>query len=170
MQHHHSHRRMRAPFALRHLFLPKQMRKNTPETQESGQMTIEFVIMFPVMLLIALIACNSILFLSECASFDRIFRESVCVQAPSPASGQNTDRTAAYVLSALDSFQAKPYLSCSTTSATQADGLSTYEGTLQFTPTIFGAYPLRSVFGITLPPIEHKIQIRVDTYKPGVFL
>ena len=40
-----------------------------------GQMTIEFALLFPVMLMIALIACNSILFLSECASFDRIFRE-----------------------------------------------------------------------------------------------
>ena len=66
-----------------------------------GQMTIEFALLFPVMLMIALIACNSILFLSECASFDRIFRESVCVFAPSPASEETTGQICAHIEEAL---------------------------------------------------------------------
>ena len=66
------------------------MEPTLKQSGSRGQMTIEFALLFPVMLMIALIACNSILFLSECASFDRIFRESVCVFAPSPASEETT--------------------------------------------------------------------------------
>lgn len=77
-----------------------------------GQMTIEFALLFPVMLMIALIACNSILFLSECASFDRIFRESVCVFAPSPASEETTGQICAHIEDALAQFNERDYLSC----------------------------------------------------------
>ena len=124
-----------------------------------GQMTIEFALLFPVMLMIALIACNSILFLSECASFDRIFRESVCVFAPSPASEE-----------ALAQFNERDYLSCSVSASEDQGGLTTYTATLAFTPTIFGAYPLRRVFDVELSPIEHPITMSVDSYKPGVFV
>ena len=115
------------------------MEPTLKQSGSRGQMTTEFALLFPVMLMIALIACNSILFLSECASFDRIFRESVCVFAPSPASEDQ-------------------------------GGLTTYTATLAFTPTIFGAYPLRRVFDVELSPIEHPITMSVDSYKPGVFV
>lgn len=135
-----------------------------------GQMSIEFAIMFPVMLLIALVAFNSVMFLSQCAAFDRIFRESVCVYAPSPASDQGSGQVSAQVLETLEGFQEKDYLECSVTSDAQTSGLSTYTGTLAYTPTVFGAYPLRQVFGLALPLIEHTVSMTVDTYKPGVFL
>lgn len=138
--------------------------------RSSGQMTIEFVALFPMMLIIAVIAFNSILFLSECAAFDRIFRESVSVLAPSPASDESSDRVCAQVEEGLDRFTQKAYLSCGVSASGQSDGMIVYSGTLFFTPTIFGAYPLRSVFGVSLSPIEHTTQITVDTYKPGVFL
>lgn len=133
-------------------------------------MTIEFALLFPVMLMIALIACNSILFLSECAAFDRLFRESVCVFAPSPASDQGKDQICAQIEGSLESFAQKDYLSRRVSATAGNDGLTTYEATLFFTPTIFGAYPLRRVFDIELIPIEHTVRITVDTYQPGVFL
>ncbi len=148
---------------------------NTPYTcsrvkRSSGQMSIEFVALFPVMLIIALIAFNGILFLSECAAFDRIFRETASVLAPSPASDESPERVCAQVEEGLDRFTQKAYLSCSVSSSGKSNGLTCYSGTLFFTPTIFGAYPLRSVFGITLQPLEHSIEITLETYKPGVFL
>mgnify|MGYP001667791150 CR=1 FL=1 len=139
-------------------------------TRTSGQMTIEFVVLFPIMLVIALIAFNSVLFLSECAAFDRIFRESVSVLAPSPASDESSDRICAQVEEGLDRFTQKDHLSCSVSANGRSDGMVVYSGTIFFTPTIFGAYPLRSVFGVALSPIEHTTQIAVDAYKPGVFL
>lgn len=137
---------------------------------ESGQMTVEYAVMFPVMLAIALVACNAILFFSECASFDRIFRESVCVFAPSPASGETSVQTSAQVVAALQSFEERSYLSCAVEASGHGDGLTTYSATLFFTPTIFGAYDLHGAFGVTFSPIEHRISLTVDTYKPGVFL
>ena len=77
------------------------MEPTLKQSGSRGQMTIEFALLFPVMLMIALIACNSILFLSECASFDRIFRESVCVFAPSPASEETTGQICAHIEEAL---------------------------------------------------------------------
>ena len=65
------------------------MEPTLKQSGSRGQMTIEFALLFPVMLMIALIACNSILFLSECASFDRIFRESVCVFPTTPPTARN---------------------------------------------------------------------------------
>lgn len=89
------------------------MEPTLKQSGSRGQMTIEFALLFPVMLMIALIACNSILFLSECASFDRIFRESVCVFAPSPASEETTGQICAHIEEALAQFNERDYLSCS---------------------------------------------------------
>lgn len=133
-------------------------------------MTIEFVVMFPVMLMIALVAFNSVLFLAECAAFDRIFREATCVLAPSPASDESPDRICASIEDQLDVFEQKSYLACEVSQSAQTEGLITYTGTLFFTPSIFGAYPIHRVFDVTLQPIQHSLQIDIDAYKPGVFL
>lgn len=138
--------------------------------RSSGQMTIEFVLFFPVILMIALIAFNGILFLAECSGFDRIFREATSVFAPSPASDATQAHVCAQIEEELDRFEQKPHLSCSVTANAQNGGLTTYSAKLFFTPTIFGAYPLRKVFEVELPPLEHSVQIVIDTYKPGVFL
>ena len=135
-----------------------------------GQMTIEFAVMFPVMLMIAVIAFNSMMFLSQCAAFDRLFRNAVCVYAPSPASEQGPDQICALITNDLDAFSEKDSLDCSVSSNGRSDGLVTYTGTLFYTPTLFGTHPLRQVFGVALPSIEHNVQMTVDHYRPGVFL
>lgn len=135
-----------------------------------GQMSIEFVVMFPVMLAIALLAFNATLFLSECASFDRMFREAVCVFAPSPASDQEQGQICAQIEGELDYFTKKDHLSCSVAASSHSEGLTTYTGTLLFTPSLFGAYPITGAFGVQLTPISHSVDMNVDVYKPGVFL
>lgn len=99
------------------------MEPTLKQSGSRGQMTIEFALLFPVMLMIALIACNSILFLSECASFDRIFRESVCVFAPSPASEETTGQICAHIEEALAQFNERDYLSCSVSASEGQGGL-----------------------------------------------
>ena len=139
------------------------MEPTLKQSGSRGQMTIEFALLFPVILMIALIACNSILFLSECASFDRVF-------APSPASEETTGQICAHIEEALAQVSERDYLSCSVSASEDQGGLTTYTATLAFTPTIFGAYPLRRVFDVELSPIEHPITMTVDSYKPGVFV
>ena len=41
---------------------------------ECGQMTVELAVMIPVLVAIAVIAMNAMLFFSECAAFDRLAR------------------------------------------------------------------------------------------------
>lgn len=42
---------------------------------ERGQMTVELAVMIPVLVAIAVIAMNAMLFFSECAAFDRLARK-----------------------------------------------------------------------------------------------
>lgn len=56
---------------------------------EAGQMTIEFVVAFPVMLIVAAIAVNACSFFGVCAAFDNDFRDAVRTCATSPAYGQD---------------------------------------------------------------------------------
>ncbi len=52
-------------------------------------MTIEFVVAFPVMLIVAAIAVNACSFFGVCAAFDNDFRDAVRTCATSPAYGQD---------------------------------------------------------------------------------
>ena len=72
------------------------------EARFSGQMTVEFVVAFPAMMAIALIAVNAVLFFSDCASFDRLFRNSVCAYAASPAYEQGVEQSCSLVETALN--------------------------------------------------------------------
>lgn len=51
---------------------------------QAGQMTVELAVAFPVVVAVAVIAMNALLFLSECAAFDRVARDAVRVHATSP--------------------------------------------------------------------------------------
>ncbi|MFR7747263.1 MAG: hypothetical protein ACLU06_07565 [Eggerthellaceae bacterium] len=136
----------------------------------SGQMTVEFVIAFPVALIIALACVNAVLFFSECASFDRLFRQMVCIYAASPAYEQDTDNTCSLIGAALEDEINAEHIQCSVTS-NGADGrIVSFAGTLKFQPTLFGMGPLTGAFGVSFPPLSHTAELSVDMYKSGVVL
>ena len=54
------------------------------QRDERGQMTVELCIVFPVAIVIAVIAVNALLFFGQCSSFDRVARNAVRVIAASP--------------------------------------------------------------------------------------
>ena len=137
---------------------------------DSGQMTIEFVIAFPAALIIGLIAVNALLFFSECASFDRSFRSLVCTYASSPAYEQGTDQSCALISESLSDEFSADYLQVEVTARGVSGELVAFEGKLQFTPTLFGKGTLPGVFGVPFPPLSHAESIVVDVYKPGVLL
>lgn len=136
--------------------------------RRDGQMTVEFVALFPAMLVIGLLATNALLFFSDCASFDRVFRNAVCTYAPSPAHHQTADQSAALIQGVLDSAFAQEHLDCSVVVSGTNDGLYTFEGTVEFHPTLFGSGPLSSLFGVSFPTLNHSSSLTVDVYKPGV--
>lgn len=137
---------------------------------EKGQMTIEFVVVFPVLLVIALISVNVVLFLSECSSFDRLFRQEVARLAPSPSYGQTGAEIAGRIESDLAGNFNRDYLRVRASCSGRSDGLVSYVGTLEFHPTLFGMGPLRGAFGVSFPSMSHSQKLVVDAYKPGVLI
>ena len=45
-----------------------------------------------------------------------------------------------------------------------------FTATIEFSPTLFGLGLKSSVFGVSLPHLEHAVSLTVDPYKPGVLL
>lgn len=135
---------------------------------ESGQMTVEFVVMFPVVVIVAVVAVNALLFFSECAAFDRVARDAVRVHAASPAYGQGLEQSKAQVQTALDEAFCRPYLDARVSVEGGNFGHVTFVAVLEFYPTLFEMGLKSQVFGVSLPHLEHSVSYTVDVYKPGV--
>lgn len=133
-----------------------------------GQMTVEFVIAFPVMIIVAAIAVNALLFFGECAAFDRIARDCVRSSACSPAYGQGSDQVCASIEEELDRSFSREGLQVDVGVEGCAPALLRYTATLRFAPTLFGHSFGGSVFGVQISPLEHSTFLVVDPYKPGV--
>ena len=137
---------------------------------QAGQMTVELAVAFPVVVAVAVIAMNALLFLSECAAFDRVARDAVRVHATSPAYGQGLEQSRAQVQAAIEEEQDRPYLQASVAVADGGAGRVTFTATLEFYPTLFGLGLKSHVFGVALPHLEHVASFTVDVYKPGVLM
>lgn len=133
-----------------------------------GQMTVEFAAMLPVILIIAVIATNALLFFSECAAFDRTARNAVRVYATSPTYGQTTEQIRACIEGSLsDAFQAD-FERASVAVEGRSSDLTCYTATLDYAPNLFGMGLRDSVFGVSLPHLSHQTSLTVDTYTPGM--
>lgn len=137
---------------------------------QSGQMTVEFAVVAPVLFAVAVIAVNALLFFSDCAAFDRVAREAVRICAASPAYGQGLEQSRAQVASLIEGSLDQPYLDSRVAVEGAVGGRTTFSATLEFSPTLFGLGLKSSVFGVALPHLEHTVALTVDAYKPGVLL
>lgn len=137
---------------------------------EGGQMTVEFMVTLPVMLIVAFIAVNALLFFSECAAFDRIAKEAVRIYATSPAYEQTTEQSLAQIETLLNDSFDKEYLSCEVSVSGGFTGYETYTATLRFSPTLFGLGLRNEILGVSLPTLNHATSLTVDPYKPGVII
>lgn len=136
--------------------------------REQGQMTVELAVAFPVLIAIAVVVTNAALFLSECAAFDNLFRDSVRVCAISPAYGVDVGQTATQVEEFLSTSFDEPFESVSTVAEGVSSGHVCFTGTLELSPTLFGLRLKSSIFGVSLPKMVHEISLVVDVYKPSV--
>lgn len=135
----------------------------------SGQMTVELAVVFPVVLVIAVIAVNACTFFSECAEFDRASRNAVRVVATSPAYEQTTAESIDRVRSAIESQMGSVCSDCSV-SAEQKEGYVRYVMKMEYSPTLFGMGLRQSVLGVGLPKLQHECALVVNPYKPGMLL
>lgn len=144
------------------------MRVRAPD--EAGQATVELAVAFPVLLVVAVIAVNALLFFSDCAAFDRAAREAVRVHAASPAYGQGVEQSRAKVEGAVAAACNRQNLGVRVSVEGAAGGHATFCATLEFRPTLFGLGLRSSVLGVGLPYAQHTVRCTVDAYKPGVLL
>lgn len=136
----------------------------------SGQMTVELAVVFPVLMVVAVVAVNALLFFSECAAFDRMVRDVVRIQAASPAYGQGLEQSRALVADTVSQSLDRPYLDMRVAVEGVQGGCARFTATLEFSPTLFGLGMRSSVLGVALPHLEHSVSMTVDPYKPGVLL
>ncbi|MDO5329395.1 MAG: hypothetical protein Q4E88_04810 [Coriobacteriia bacterium] len=137
---------------------------------QTGQATVELAVLFPIVIIIAVIAVNALLFFGHCASFDRTFRQVVSTVASSPAAGQSTVNTKALIENALHENFQNNNLEFEVAVGEVSGHFKNFDGTIKMYPTLFGLGLKKEIFGVSLPTLNHKCQMAVDVYKPGVIL
>ena len=135
----------------------------------AGQMTVELMAVLPVAIAIAVIAVNALTFFVDCAKFDRVARNAVCVQAASPGYGVQSPQSQANIAAAVQEHMEGDFEQVSAEYEGTGGGLVRYVVTLDYTPNLFGMGARDSVFGVMLPHLRHSTSLVIDPYKPGVF-
>lgn len=133
-----------------------------------GQMTMEFMAMFPIMVIIACIAVNAVLFFSECAGFDVQAKNAIRTYAASPGYGETGATAGPRIQSALEAEFSSDTTSVSVTSSNQDGGMVRFDATLEYAPNLFGLGLRSSILGVSLPHLQHTTSLVVSPYKPGV--
>ena len=153
-------------------FLPRRGRGGfpVPAAGEAGQSTVELMVVLPVMLLIALIVVNAMLFISDCAAFDRLACQAVRVHAASPGYGQDAQRSCALVEDQLARAFDEENLSVEVSVKSGSGGTLSFHARLEFTPTLFGLGLREQILGVSLPALSHEAVYVVDPFKPGVIV
>lgn len=137
---------------------------------EHGQASVELMMALPVMIAVAVIMVNALLFFSDCAAFDRLAHQAVRVHAASPAYGQDAQRSRDLVQSELERSFARDNLEVSVAVESVSGGRLAFDATLEYSPTLFGMSLRTEVFGVRLPGLSHTVSYVVDQYKPGVVI
>ncbi len=136
---------------------------------QAGQGTVELAAVLPAVVVVAIIALNACTFFSECAAFDREFRQAVRVHATSPSYNENTSEIVARLQQYLSEQHNKDNENIDVWVAGEADGCVRYAARMQYFATLFGAELKKQVFGVSMPSMSHEVQMYVDPYNPSVF-
>ena len=137
---------------------------------EAGQMSVEMAVAMPAILAVALVALNAMLFMGECASFDRLAYEAVRTCAASPAYGTGAQSAAGSVQAQLAASFAHDFESVDVQVEGASPGYLTYTATLEFRPMLFGKAIDAGAFGMRMPTVQHRVRVVIDSYKTGGLL
>lgn len=136
---------------------------------DSGQATVELAVLLPIAIVIALVSCNAMAYLSECARFDRLARNAVRICATSPAFGDDVGVCASAAEDLLTAQMDSPQVTCSVT-ASRESGHVRYVMAMDYRPSLLGASMRTEVFGVSITPLHHEISLVVNPFDPGVIL
>jgi hypothetical protein len=146
-------------------------------------MAVEMVVVLPVLLAVVGIAVNLMVYLGDCARFDRVAAEAVRTQAASPGYGEYGSISRAQGVQSLigQAFEGSSYLTFEVTASESGFGTSaggsdiafsllphqeTFLCHMYYRPWGFGD----SFFGIHFSGIPHTREYVIDPYRPGVLL
>lgn len=135
---------------------------------DEGQATVELAIMFPVVLIIAVIAVNALTFFSECSSFDRAFKQVTTCIGPNPGYGKNIGNTKSIIESELQNRFDEDFLDFEVSVENVSGGFQEFRAVLKMYPTLFGMGLRSEIFGVPLPSLNHEQKMVIEVYKPGV--
>lgn len=138
------------------------------QADDRGQMTVELLVVLPVVLIVAVVAVNALTFFGDCAAFDRVARNAVRLCAASPAYGQDAGRGAEEIRAVIEEALVRDNLAVGVEVSGGVLGHVTYTATLAYAPTLFGLGLRDEVLGVRLPRLEHRVSLTVDPYKPGM--
>ena len=126
------------------------------EKRIAGQMTVEFAVAFPVIVMIAAIACLSVAYMGFCASFDGAARNAMRLEA------DDGNDAAASAATGIDR-------SCISVDRSRTGlGHMRYTATFSFDPSLVGLHVPTSIFGIEMPMLTHECSLVVSPYRKGV--
>ena len=138
------------------------MRLGVPVAEDKAQATVEMAVVLPVLLILAILVYNVMLFACAVARFDHVVADVVMAQAVSPPGDSGATDGAARVAASLEEAMEGYRVSISV-----AGELHTYRCEMRFQPWP-GAL---SIAGVSLgAPLEltHTRSITVDPWRPGV--
>lgn len=127
-----------------------------------GQMTVEAAVVLPVMVALAFIVANALVFVGDCAAFDIVARDAIRLQADD---GWEGSQGAAEVRVRIEEGLSMEHESVEVACERAGSGHVRYTAKISFSPPFLrGA----SVFGVSVPPLEHEVRFTVSPYRKGV--
>lgn len=153
-------------------------------SEERAQATVEMAVVTPVLIVLALIVYNVMLFVSATARFDRVVPDVVIAQGVSPV-GAEADASAddmsgqirSALSSAMDGYGVEVEVACAKRDGLLGDSgelsmigeLKTYRCTMKLKP-----WPASlSIAGVDMGApafLKHARDVTIDPWKPGVVM
>ena len=152
-----------------------------PVRDDEGQMVVELAVVAPVMIVVALVAWNLLLFMEACARFDRVVPDVVVALAVSPAgedaeSGDQAHQVSEALREAMEGTGVEVTVEATSAwSAPSGQGLgfsfaphlTRYVCTMRFTPRP-SSIAVAGVDAAAPPQLTHVRTFTIDRYRPGV--
>lgn len=127
----------------------------------SAQMAVEFAVVTPVVVAVAFILLNGLIFVGDCAAFDVAARDAIRLQADDGWE----DGSVAEVRLRIEQRLGMEYESVEVVCEKTGMGHIRYTASARFAPPFLeGA----SVFGIDVVGLRHEVEFTVSPYRKGV--
>ncbi len=148
---------------------------------ERGQMSVETALMLPILIVLAFVMSNVLLYVEACITFDRIAYDAVISQGVAPSGEQSTEHAAREIKACIeDALDRSSTCNIEVTASevgrlsgtndalfSVVPSLTSYECTLCFSP--WGSSIQIAGFTFTFPiQLTHTRSFVVDRYRPGV--